>query len=252
MKKIPDIKVNLSAREKQLFKPVIRVFQNTNTIDGLLPVISRYVGKRRESNSNTLHAFLYKLVTDLIKAQGTAELESGLIWNTLLDILPGDSIPNRKLSYDSSEFGILSQKGITETLTQVFGAKSSQNRRDKRRVIFNIETLKRLSRIYDVSVEVKVGTSVTDVTDVTNVGLDRYAAKAEYTEEITEQDKKEENNSKNNRSSTTPNPKVISEEHIPKDTNDPSQVSQASPLIQQQALITPVPTDQQEKDQTRS
>lgn len=236
MKKIPDIKVNLSAREKQLFKPVIRVFQNTNTIDGLLPVISRYVGKRRESNSNTLHAFLYKLVTDLIKAQGTAELESGLIWNTLLDILPGDSIPNRKLSYDSSEFGILSQKGITETLTQVFGAKSSQNRRDKRRVIFNIETLKRLSRIYDV----------------TNVGLDRYAAKAEYTEEITEQDKKEENNSKNNRSSTTPNPKVISEEHIPKDTNDPSQVSQASPLIQQQALITPVPTDQQEKDQTRS
>jgi hypothetical protein len=69
--KIPNIKLNIQNREKQLFKPVLRVFQGAKTLSELLPVISKYVNQGRESNANTLHAFLYELVTDLIKAQDT-------------------------------------------------------------------------------------------------------------------------------------------------------------------------------------
>jgi len=152
---IPNIPVNLSGREKQLFKPVIRVFQNTESQKELLQVVSKYVGQRREQNANSLHSFLYRLVTDLIKTQGINELESTLIWNTLTDVLPGDAIPNKKLSYESSEFGPLSQKGVVEILIQVFGAKHSLSRRDKRKLIFDMSKLKRLGQVYNVSVEVK-------------------------------------------------------------------------------------------------
>jgi hypothetical protein len=52
--KLPDIKLNLTGREKQLFRPVLRVFQSTNTLNDLLSVVSEYVCQRRESNTNGL------------------------------------------------------------------------------------------------------------------------------------------------------------------------------------------------------
>ena len=48
--KIPDIKLNIKGREKQLFKPVLRIFQNTHALKELLPVISNYVVQKREAN----------------------------------------------------------------------------------------------------------------------------------------------------------------------------------------------------------
>ena len=174
--KLPSIKLNLTGRERQLFMPTIRVFQSTQILDKLRAVIGNYVSKRREANANTLLAFLYHTVMDLVKTRNTTELESSLIWNTITESLPGNDLPNKPLSYDSSEFGIISQKRIVETLIQVFGAKQSNNRRQERRLIFDVGKLQRLGQIYNLSVEVKigVGTPVTDVTDVTHIGLDRH------------------------------------------------------------------------------
>ena len=78
--KIANVKLNIENREKQLFKPLIRVFQNTETLNELLPIISKYVRQKRENNANSLSAFLYRTIKDLINAQNTTELESGLIW----------------------------------------------------------------------------------------------------------------------------------------------------------------------------
>jgi hypothetical protein len=172
--KIPNIELNIQNREKQLFKPVLRVFQGTETLRELLPVISKYVSQKRENNANTLYAFLYRTITDLIRAKDTAELESSLIWDTIIDLLPGELISNKKLSYESSEFGTISQKGIIEILMQVFGASPSQSRREKRKLVFNMAKLERLGKVYDLSIEVKVGQSVTDVTHVTDIGLDKH------------------------------------------------------------------------------
>jgi hypothetical protein len=155
--KIPNIKLNIQNREKQLFKSVIRVFQNTETLKELLPVISKYVSQKREGNATTLYAFLYRIVKDLIKNQNSLELDSSFIWNYIIDNLSGDSIPGKKYSFDSSEFGVISQKFIIGTLMEVFGAKPSRNRRDKRRLVFDKYKLERLGNIYDVDVEIKVG-----------------------------------------------------------------------------------------------
>jgi hypothetical protein len=174
--KILDIKLNIQGREKQLFKPVLRVFQHTQTQNKLLPVISKYISQRRENNANTLNAFLYDHMKGLIKAQNTYELESNLIWNTIKGTLQGKDIPSKPQSYDTVEFGSISQKGITETLVQVFGAKPTK-RHSGRTLIFDQNKLQRLSRIYDLSIDVKVGPplpGVADVADVTHVGLDKH------------------------------------------------------------------------------
>jgi hypothetical protein len=106
-----------------------------------------------------------------------------LIWRTITNLLPGEEIPNKKLSYESSEFGTISQKEITQILKEVFGAKPPKRHGNSNRLIFDIDKLKRLGKIYDLSVEVKVATSDTKIEDEkfgedgmdgTDVGLDKH------------------------------------------------------------------------------
>jgi hypothetical protein len=153
--KLPDIKLNIKGREKQLFKPVIRIFQNTKTQAELLPVISNYVIQKREANRGTLHAFLYRVIIDLIADRKTTQIESAFIWDYIRTNLQGADVPGKALSYDTSEFGILSQKEVTQTLEHIFGAKNKKSHGIKV-LEFDVSKLKRLGNVYDVSPEVKV------------------------------------------------------------------------------------------------
>jgi hypothetical protein len=218
--KIPDIKLNIQNREKQLFKPVLRVFQNTQTLDKLLPVISKYISQRRENNANTLHAFLYRTIAKLVKTQDSYEIESSLIWNTIKETLQGSDIQNRPQSYDSTEFGVLSQKEIVQTLNDVFGAERSRDR-TSRKLVFDPSKLDRLGKIYDLSVEVKL---VTHMTHVTHVGLDKH---------LQEQPRDNETNTSEHEN-TNISEKITSKDVI-KDSRSSADVSQAS-------HVSPAPT----------
>jgi hypothetical protein len=154
--KIPDVKLNIENREKQLFKPLIRVFQNTETLEKLLTIISKYVRQKRESNSNSLHAFLYRTIRELISAQNTTKLESGIIWNTITESLQGNAIHNKPQTYESVEFGHLSQKDIIQILKDIFGAKKSKRHGEGRKLEFDEVKLEKLGKIYDLDINVEV------------------------------------------------------------------------------------------------
>jgi hypothetical protein len=179
--KIPDIKLNIKGREKQLFKPVLRIFQNTKTLADLLPVVSNYVVQKREANYSTLHAFLYRAIKDLVTDRKTTQLESGFIWEYIRSNLQGADVPGKALSYDTSEFGTISQKEITQTLEHIFGAKTKKSH-GTRKLVFDVPKLKRLGNVYDLSPEVKVvegvspdvSSRVADMTDWTDVGIGQY------------------------------------------------------------------------------
>lgn len=55
--KFPDITLNITGREKQLFKPILRIFNNTETQKELESVISNFVNERRIANADTQHAW---------------------------------------------------------------------------------------------------------------------------------------------------------------------------------------------------
>lgn len=175
--KIPDIKLNIKGREKQLFKPVLRVFQNTRTLGELLPVVSKYVAQKREANFSTLHAFLYKSVRDIIKDQGKTELTSRFIWDYIKANLQGEDIHGKPLSYETPEFGVITQKEITQTLEHIFGAKPKKVN-GIRTLVFDLPKLQRLGRVYDLETEIKVireGENLgSDRSDWTDVGLGRH------------------------------------------------------------------------------
>jgi hypothetical protein len=179
--KIEDLKLNIANREKQLFKPILRVFQNTITLKGLSSVISNYVNQRRDNNASTLHAFLYRHIIYLINLHDTYQLESSEIWQTLKDTLSGADIPTKPNSYDSTEFGEISQKMIIATLKEVFGAKPPKHIANKRELIFDEEILKRLDMVYSLADNIKI--IETHETDETDVGLGRYTSKQDLERE---------------------------------------------------------------------
>ncbi len=185
--KIPDIRLNIENREKQLFKPIIRIFQNTKTLKEILPIISRYVSQNRELNANTLHAFLYKTIKELIQIENNAELESNQIWDSIKANLQGDEIPNRPQSYQSVEFGEISQKGIVQILKDVFGATKSKRHGEGRKYVFDLKKLERLGKIYDLSIDIQVDQedeNGTHGTHGTLIGLDRHLGEETSEEEI--------------------------------------------------------------------
>ena len=86
--KFPDIKLNIVAREKQLFKPILRIFHNTETQKELEPVISNYVNEKRAANADSLNVFLYSTVVRLIEQVNAYDLSSKNIWEAVT-LFPG-------------------------------------------------------------------------------------------------------------------------------------------------------------------
>ncbi len=173
---ISDIKTNLQNREKQLFKPVLRVFHDTTVLGEILPVISKYVCQKREANANTLYAFLYRHIASLIQKEDNYEIESKMIWDTLTDseVLPGSSIANKPLSYDSTDFGPISQKQVIEMCKDVFGAVKSKHHGSSRKLLFDKKKMDRLANIYELDLEINVKENGTDGHVGTDIGLDKH------------------------------------------------------------------------------
>lgn len=161
----PNVKTNLNGREKQLFSPLIRIFHTTSVQDEISLAIRKYVGKTRDNNFDSLNAVLYRTIIKLIEAHKTNELESDIIWTEIKRTLKGELIPSRPSSYDSLEFGLISHKGIMQTLSEVFGAKPSRHHGEGRRWVFDRTNLQKFGRIYSLDSDtllVEEGTHRTD------------------------------------------------------------------------------------------
>lgn len=162
--KIPNINLNIYNREKQLFKPLLRLFQGTRTFDTLRPVISKYINERRDSKANSLHAFLYRIVRDLTTSQKTLELEFSNVWQFIKTNLEGwKDIQFRPQSIETVEFGDISQKQVGSILKNVFGGVPPKHTGSSRRLVFKQQVLDRMKDIYetvDVNVDLESSESL--------------------------------------------------------------------------------------------
>ena len=226
--KIPNIDINLRNREKQLFKPVLRLFQGTETFEELRKVIARLVREKRETKANTLHAFLYQLIRNLVIEQNSLELSNALIWNRLKAELDANEIPNRPQSCDTAAFGMLSQKTISCILQDVFDAKPSRDKKD-RKWTFNKHNLDRLKEVYEFNVDIEIENErVTHKTLVTLVGIERhFAESAKVIESAENKIESEKTNNGINENDTLFVTNSDSENHV--DSKEVSQASKVSP-----------------------
>jgi hypothetical protein len=152
---IPDVSLNIMNRDKQLSKPLIRLFQGTKCVNEILGSLSKFLAEKKERKGNTLEARLYRIVEDLadLGAQGslsdndTIILESKLIWDTIKEKIDGDNIQGKPQSYETAEYGPISQKKIASILEDRFEGEHTRDEK-VRKLKFSRKKLKRLGTNY--------------------------------------------------------------------------------------------------------
>ena len=91
-------------------------------------------------------------------------------------------IPFKPQSIETVEFGVLSQKGVIQTLKEVFHGAPPKFHGNNRKLIFSQKIIDRMAEVYDIDVEVMVqegedadASALRALrTDRTHVGLDRH------------------------------------------------------------------------------
>jgi hypothetical protein len=106
-----------------------------------------------------LHSALYRLIKFLVDTEHTYESESSRIWKELKEWLAGSEIPYKPLSYESCQFGTISQKQINEILKSDFSAKSPSHNSNKAKFTFDKAVLERLEGKYNTDLNIEVSES---------------------------------------------------------------------------------------------
>jgi hypothetical protein len=163
--KIPDLSVNISNREKQLFKPLLRIFYGSSSFAQVCHVVSFYLNHRREAGYNSWYAFLLRIVMKLIAQMKTHELPSRQIWSTIIEELPeGERIS--EMTYRSEQFGVITERRSIDTLIEVFGAKHAKRHGQFRRLVFDEAILRKIASRYSADRSFKVKVTGTDGTEI--------------------------------------------------------------------------------------
>ena len=93
----------------------------------------------------------------MMVSQNTMEFESSVIWQRIKDDLPGSEVKGKPMSYDTEDFGTLSQKKVIGILKDVFGAEPPRHTGTTKKLIFNKSKFDRLDSVYNLELEIKVG-----------------------------------------------------------------------------------------------
>jgi hypothetical protein len=180
---IPDVKgLNIHNREKQLFKPLIRLFQKAECLDELLDVISEYLSQRRAANVDNLHSALFKVIYDMAvnvndANSNTVELSQSEIWSEIISKLEAKPIEGKPDSYSTDSHGTISKKFTMKILRDVFGGKPPKRHGNSRLLIFAKSKLEKLENIYVIKdIEIKVRHISDPVQQLQPSGLDNYSS----------------------------------------------------------------------------
>ena len=151
---IPDLDLSIKNREKQLCKPLIRLFQDANALKDILKSLSQFVAEKRSRKLNSLDSFIYSVVVDLAKGSNGYRISNEEIWEVVCT-LPGNTIPTRPQCYQTDEFGTLSKTIISRICEDKFGAKREHD--GKHRVLaFDKGELKRLAQNYSPIKQIEI------------------------------------------------------------------------------------------------
>ena len=152
---IPNVTLNIKNRYKQLVKPLIRLFQKTESLDIIIKSLSKYVIEKNEEKINSLDSGLLFLIIDLVSEHGNI-LYNEQIWKKVKEKFIGNEIDDKPYSYFSEDYGLISKKMVTNICETKLGGKQYRNKENGRGLIFYPNSLNKLSNNYSLIEGIKI------------------------------------------------------------------------------------------------
>jgi hypothetical protein len=120
-KPLPDVTISLKNRDKQLCKPLIRLFQNSKAIHDILNCLTKFISEKRKKKLDSLDSVLYSIVSDLAKSSNGYTISNEELW-AIICTFPGKLVPNKPQCYQTDEFGLVSKTRLSKVCEDKFGA----------------------------------------------------------------------------------------------------------------------------------
>lgn len=100
------------------------MFNNTKAQKEIIVSLSKFLAEKHNKKLDSFDAYLYTFVYDLVKKEENTIVPNEVLWITIRS-LPGSEIPNKPLSYNTEDFGIISMARVTKTCEDKFGCKKT-------------------------------------------------------------------------------------------------------------------------------
>jgi hypothetical protein len=152
---IPNITLNIKNRYKQLTKPVIRLFQNSESVDEIRISLSKYLIEKNQEKLDSMDAAILTFIINLVSEKGET-LYNDHIWNELKKKYPNGEVQDKPYSWYIEGYGLVSKNNITKTCETKFCAKTHRDPKEGRGLILNQKILNKLVENYSIIDGIKI------------------------------------------------------------------------------------------------
>jgi hypothetical protein len=118
-----DIDVGLEGRDKELCKPLLQLFYNTNSYKEIRATLQIFLNAKNQKKSNLIEAALHPMIVNLVSMNGR-EVPAKRIWSEIISgsTIEGHFDDKRPNEYQSADYGTLYRNTITNIICDKFGA----------------------------------------------------------------------------------------------------------------------------------
>jgi hypothetical protein len=163
---IPNIQIDLDGRNKELCKPLLQLFQNTNAEYEIECSLQKLLDEKNQRKRNSIEATLYPIIINLLSENGKA-IYSSQIWNSIIQNIEGAYDEKKPNEFQSYDFGTLYRNTITNIICDEFGA-NRKHTKNGTLLIFDRENLLRVASSYDLenrSIQTKISECIDNPTN---------------------------------------------------------------------------------------
>jgi hypothetical protein len=156
---IANIDVGVAMRDKELVKPLLILFYNSNcnncindTLKEILESLQSFLDAKNNVKRNSIDEVLFGVVVNLLPESNDYTLPSGLIWKTLIETLEGKGSYNpaidskQKSQYEFADYGLLYKATVMKNIVTMFGAESA-HRKTGNVIVFSKEKVENLVKM---------------------------------------------------------------------------------------------------------
>lgn len=164
---IDDIETGLEGRDKELCKPVLQLFWDTEVLKKIERLFEILLDEKNKAKANSLERDVLDVVVDLLNVYPNGRIPFSVIWITLRDKVNGHEIPYRSNEMDTEMHGTIYKRFISNLLRDRFGATNPNTRNAKfRELVFKVEEIKRYQADYSKeATNTKISCKLVDLGD---------------------------------------------------------------------------------------
>jgi hypothetical protein len=156
---IPDIKTGLDARDKELAKPLLQLFNGSNAQDEVKSTLQIFLDRKNRRKKNTaIEPVIYGIVVDLVSRLGKT-IPISQVWHAIKDSIPGSYDEKKPNEYQTQDYDTIYRNVISKTICDNFGAER-EHRRDGNVFVFDVSKLARAGKAYDIEINIQTNLDV--------------------------------------------------------------------------------------------